>query len=275
VEVDEGQLTIGAFSRASRLSTKALRVYEQHGILVPASVDDSNGYRRYDEMQLRDARLVRMLRRLDMPLAQVAAFLAAPFADRSSLLDEYWSGAQLRIQQQQALVARLQITLSGGRERYPMYEVTVRDVPTQTVLTEKRRVRVAELPDWIAEALGREHVEAAQLGGAVGAPLVIYHGEVNEDGDGPVECVTPIDAARATDATLPTRDEPAHREAYTRITKAQVRFPDIMSAYDAVESWIAANGKTIVGFPREVYFADFDIAGPDDECVDIAFVIAD
>jgi DNA-binding transcriptional MerR regulator len=269
------QLTIGIFARRARLSTKALRLYESVGLLVPASVDPHNGYRRYDESQLRDARLVRMLRRLDMPLAQIAALLALPIEERSTALTDFWAAAASRIAQQQALVARLQITLSGGKERYPMFEIHVRDVPAQLVLTEQRHIRVAELPTWIGETLDRQRDQALALGGESGAPVVIYHGEVNEDGDGPVECGTPIDPARAKEATTPIREEPAHREAFVRITKAQVRFPDILSAYDAVESWIAQNGSAISGSPREVYFTDFDAAGPDDECVDIAFPMAD
>ncbi|MBO0744948.1 MAG: MerR family DNA-binding transcriptional regulator, partial [Candidatus Dormibacteraeota bacterium] len=38
-------LTIGAFSRRSRLSMKALRLYERVGLLSPARVDPENGYR--------------------------------------------------------------------------------------------------------------------------------------------------------------------------------------------------------------------------------------
>jgi hypothetical protein len=49
-------------------------------------------------------------------------------------------------------------------------------------------------------------------------------------------------------------------DAYVRLVKAQVEFPQILSAYDAVSQWIDANGKTITGSPREVYFADFGAA---------------
>ena len=65
-------LSIGAFARRSRLSLKALRLYDRLGLLKPADVDPENSYRRYRESQLATARLIVMLRRLDMPLAQVA-----------------------------------------------------------------------------------------------------------------------------------------------------------------------------------------------------------
>jgi hypothetical protein len=71
-----------------------------------------------------------------------------------------------------------------------------------------------------------------------------------------------------------TRTEPAHREAYLRITKAQVAFPQILSAYDAVAQWLSERGRNPSGAPREVYFADWSAAGPNDEVCDIAFPVA-
>ena len=82
----------------------------------------------------------------------------------------------------------------------------------------------------------------------------------------------PIPSGRAGD--VPSRIEPAHREAYTRITKAQVEFPQILSAYEAVDGWIRSEQKSMTGSPREVYFADWEAAGPNDEVCDIAFPVA-
>ncbi len=64
-------LTIGAFAKASRLSPKALRLYDELGLLTPARVDPDTGYRRYAPEQLEQARLVAWLRRLGMPLARI------------------------------------------------------------------------------------------------------------------------------------------------------------------------------------------------------------
>jgi effector-binding domain-containing protein len=154
-----------------------------------------------------------------------------------------------------------------------MFEVSVREVPEQTVLTEQRRVRVRELPDWIGEVVDRQHASLAAAGGSPVAPIVIYHEEVNEVSDGLVEVCTPVDPALAGRVDATTRVEPAHREAYVAIPKALVAFPDILSAYDAVAMWIEQEGETAAGSPREVYFADFAAAAPDDLVVDIAFPI--
>ena len=56
-------LTIGEFARASRLSPKALRLYDELGLLRPVRVDEYSGYRYYSPDQLDQARLVAWLRR--------------------------------------------------------------------------------------------------------------------------------------------------------------------------------------------------------------------
>ncbi|MFE2294241.1 protein phosphatase 2C domain-containing protein [Streptomyces sp. NPDC059452] len=66
-----GLLTIGTFAKASRLSPKALRLYDELGLLTPARVDPVSGYRLYAPEQLDRARLVAWLRRLGMPLARI------------------------------------------------------------------------------------------------------------------------------------------------------------------------------------------------------------
>jgi effector-binding domain-containing protein len=69
------------------------------------------------------------------------------------------------------------------------------------------------------------------------------------------------------------RREPAHREAYVRLTKAQVEFPQILSAYDAVHQWLTERGLRNSASPREVYFTDVLSAAPTDEVGDVAFPI--
>lgn len=84
-------LTIGTFAKASRLSPKALRLYDELGLLTPARVDPVTGYRLYAPAQLEQARLVAWLRRLGMPLAriqQVCALEAGPAAEE---IRAYWA----------------------------------------------------------------------------------------------------------------------------------------------------------------------------------------
>ncbi|GHG62080.1 MerR family transcriptional regulator [Streptomyces griseocarneus] len=274
VEDDDPLLSIGAFARRARLSPKALRLYDRQGLLAPDRVDAVTGYRYYRESRLATARLIVRLRGLDMPLARIAEVLTAPAPEAAALVAGYWEGVERRVAAQRELAVHLRIQLSGGREGMDMYEIKQREVPEQLVLTERRHVRPEDLPVWIPQACDRLEEEAKAYGGVFAAPFVVYHGQVNEDSDGPAEVCVPIDPARAADVTTAVRTEPAHREAYTTITKAQVEYPQILSAYEAVYQWIEANGGRETGPSREVYFADWAASGPATEVCDIAVPMA-
>lgn len=65
-------IPIGRFAAASRLSIKALRIYDQSGLLPAAHVDSASGYRCYRLEQLRWANTIRTLRGFDLPLTEIA-----------------------------------------------------------------------------------------------------------------------------------------------------------------------------------------------------------
>jgi DNA-binding transcriptional MerR regulator len=98
-------LSIGVFARRSRLSLNALRLYERLGLLLPAHVDRGVGYRQCRESQRATARLVAMLRRLDMPLARVAEVVSIAGPQASELVAIYWESVERRIASQRELGA--------------------------------------------------------------------------------------------------------------------------------------------------------------------------
>jgi effector-binding domain-containing protein len=165
---------------------------------------------------------------------------------------------------------------------YGKFVVETVDVPERVVLTEKRHTLADELPVWIPASLGRLEDGARECGGTTGAPFVVYYSEVSMESDGPAESCVPVAdeaAARAwaekrgRASGIGVRVEPARRLAYARITKAQVAHPQIVAAFEAVEAWIAERGLSYDGPCREVYFADWDAAGPQDAVCDVAFPV--
>lgn len=271
--VEDPHLTIGEFARRSMLSPKALRLYDQQGLLVPAEIDPANRYRRYRESQLADARLIARLRRLDMPLVTIGEVLGSAPDRRSDVLVAWWDAIERRMAGKRELLVHLLIGLAGKERTFEMYTIHEREVPEQAVVSEQRHVTVHGLTEWFDECMPRLHTIAETNGGVTGPAFIIYHGEVNEESDGPVEVCVPVAHERVGTIDAATRIEPAHQEAYTRIRKAQVEFPQILDAYEAVEQWMAKNNRSMTGSPREVYFTDFMNAGPDDEVCDIAFPV--
>src|SRR6202012_4423722 len=74
-------MTIGEFAARTRLSPKALRLYDRLGVLPPAPTDPGTGYRIYRGDQVGQARLIALLRRIDMPLPVIAGIVARPPAE--------------------------------------------------------------------------------------------------------------------------------------------------------------------------------------------------
>ncbi|KND36553.1 MerR family transcriptional regulator [Streptomyces acidiscabies] len=284
--MDEGLIGIGAFAARSRLSAKALRLYDRLGLLPPAHIDPASGYRYYRVDQIERARLVALLRRLDMPLARIAGIVEADGEQGAGLLDAYWSEAETRHAERRALAGYLRRRMTGkGQEMADLYDaftVELVEVPEQLLITETRHVLADELPVWIPAALDRLEEAAAGCGGIAGHPFVAYHAESSMESDGPAEACVPVadaGAARTWVAGQPrtrhtrTRLEPARRLAVTRVTKAQVAHPQILAAYEAVEAWMRREGWEYDGPCREVYFADWDAAGAEDPVCDIAYPV--
>jgi PPM family protein phosphatase len=106
-------MTSGAFARASGLSRKALRLYDELGLLAPAQVDPVSQYRFYDRAQLEQARLVAWLRRLGMPLATIRGVSTLPGDEAAARLAAYWDRIETETAARRELATFLIGYLSG------------------------------------------------------------------------------------------------------------------------------------------------------------------
>ncbi|GEP37316.1 hypothetical protein NPS01_09790 [Nocardioides psychrotolerans] len=100
-------LTIGDFGRASGLTAKALRLYDDLGLLQPADVDPWTGYRRYLPEQLDQARVVARLRLVGMPLARIGEVIATSGRTRAAEVSSYWSQVEADHRARRDVVASL------------------------------------------------------------------------------------------------------------------------------------------------------------------------
>ena len=99
---------MGDFSRATHLSVKTLRHYHEVGLLAPATVNPDTGYRYYSDAQIPAAQVIRRLRDLGMPVAEVKAVLAAPDAPaRNALIASHLDRLETELAQTRAAVESL------------------------------------------------------------------------------------------------------------------------------------------------------------------------
>jgi DNA-binding transcriptional MerR regulator len=222
-----GLLTIGEFARLSRLSPKALRLYDEMGLLQSARVDPDSGYRFYELGQLDRARLVAALRGIGVPLAQIKVILEMEPQTAAEQVAGFWAGVEADHAARTELAAYLVDRLNGKAS--VMYEVTTREIPERNLLCLKRQV------DGYPEvwALGKEFIALLRkrplpaMDGRAGAAFLIFHGEVSEDSDGPVEWCRPVPHDRADELAvelpeLTLRTEPAHEEAFVPLGTVDV-----------------------------------------------------
>jgi DNA-binding transcriptional MerR regulator len=230
----EDLIPIGQFAAASRLSPKALRLYDENGLLPPACVDPDSRYRYYRLEQLDTATTIRLLRGCGMPLAEIRAFLSAP-SDLAlglyerSLADE--------------LVERRRILryLRHRLKEEPMFEVRTKHVEEQPYASRTKRVHVADLDPFIESTIDELRAEHD----ASGPPFTLYHGTVDQEADGPVEVCLPTVSGERT--------LPAAEVAYTTAAGEDAQFPAVLGAYDAVARWAKQQKRELDGSPREIY----------------------
>ncbi|MBA2460848.1 MAG: MerR family transcriptional regulator [Actinobacteria bacterium] len=211
---------------------KALRLYDENGLLPPARVDPDSGYRFYRVEQIRAATLVGLLRAAGIPLVEIRRVLDDPTSAR---VDEYEAALTDELAERRRVLAYVRRFLKEEQ----MFEVQVKQVQEQPYVSRSKRVRVPELGGFIDESVRQLRAEHEPTG-----HFVLYHGQVDEEADGPVE------------VCLPTRHGekrlPAGEVAYTIATGEETEFPAILGAYDAVAKWAKAQGRQLAGPPREI-----------------------
>jgi len=227
------EISIGEFARRSSLSLKALRLYDKRGVLVPSRVDRASGYRYYDTAQLDQARLVVLMRELQLPLKTVRELLACDPADAAKRIAEHWRDAEAAHDARRELADYLVSRLSGKRP--VMYEVATREIPERSLLCLKRTVD--EQGQW---AFGKEFMGIWRqrplplMEGRAGASFCIWWSHPSADSDGLIEWCRPIPSTEAAALAerypeLTLRTEPAHTEAFATLPPG--------SAEQAVVHW--------------------------------------
>ncbi|MCO5215523.1 MAG: MerR family transcriptional regulator [Thermomicrobiales bacterium] len=274
--MSKGDMSISAFSRRSLLSVKALRLYDEMGLLRPDSVDPSSGYRFYREGQLERARLISLLRRSGMPLAEIREIVGLPSIEAAEALALWWVREEEEYAARKDLVQYIRGSMLGVEvlaESATPYQVQLRDVSPTTYLYVTRKLHGPELPVFIGSSESWLHERAEVYGGDRGRVTVVFQGVVDLDSDGPVDVCLPIaPGTQPLDDDL-IRIEAAHTHAYVSLTRPQVAFPQILQVYHAIRKWIPANGYEISGPPREIYNGDLFAADSDQLVCDVAFPV--
>ncbi len=175
-------LFIGRFAKASYLSLKALRLYDQKGILKPAHIAPESDYRYYRIEQLDIARLIPYMRQMEMPLVMIQQILLADPDEVGEILRDYLQSCERRVEVVRRTIRSL-ISHLRNEEVTPMsFEVDVKEVTPQQIVSISKHVYIGQLDSHIRGSINflKEFVKR-QDGEIVGPSLGIYHAPVNQE----------------------------------------------------------------------------------------------
>jgi DNA-binding transcriptional MerR regulator len=270
--MDDDLVPIGRFSRMSRLSIKALRRYDDLGLLVPARVDPSSGYRYYRFGQANRAEAIRILRQVDMPLDEIRELLADDDPDVvTKRLGMHRERLEERLAHQQRMLRFLQ-RLIDRRGAIMPYEIAAKQIPTQPVASWTSRTTLATIGDVVGRGLTTVMGALTAAGTEpAGPPFIVYHDVTDEQADGTVEICIPVPpGVNGVAADVEWKEMPGGAVAWAT---HRGPYDEIGPAYHTITGWIQDHQRQITGAPREIYLNDPQTVVPEDLLTEIQFPI--
>lgn len=170
MKLTEELVPIGRFARLSGLTVKALRHYDEIGLLRPARVDESSGYRYYALTQARSAEAIRRLRSLEVPLDEIRELLEADPAALRDHLVVHRSRLEGCVVETRRILDELDRLIEGKEKLVPetkdmiRFELQIKEVPSRRVALVRERAHIDEMTkvvpagiDRVAHAIGMRH----------------------------------------------------------------------------------------------------------------------
>jgi DNA-binding transcriptional MerR regulator len=251
-------LTIGDFARHGRVSVRMLRHYDAIGLLRPAHVDESSGYRYYKAAQLSRLNRIVALKDLGFTLQQVQMIL-----DEDVSAEELRGMLRLRRAELEAALAatasglaqvEARLRLIENEDSMPQEDVIIRQLPA---------VRLAELsgtaasfsPDDTGPLIGRLFDELRRRLGAAGiAPAGQRTVYFETPGEGEYGIVVhagfPVAPGVTGGQDFQVVSLPAVERAATIVHRGMIH--GFLGTSQLLVRWVDAHGYRFDGHAREV-----------------------
>ena len=248
-------LTIGDFSRLSRVTPRMLRHYDALGLLRPEAVG-ANGYRYYRQEQLSDLVRIQWLKGYGFSLGEIGALLALDEAGLVQRLRQRRLDLCRELDARRALLHQLEadiLHMEGTKIMEKQYHVVLIEDPEQKVFSIRETIGVDQYHDFFE----RLFQEADRRGLTQAGPIqMLYHDEAFNPACSDVEAqmVVAQDGPDVKIKPACTCAAVQHRGAYE----------NLHLAYDALCAWLGEHTEyQICGPAMDRYFGDPDNTPPD------------
>ena len=272
-------LKISDFSKLSLVSVKALRYYDERGLLKPARVDPSTGYRFYSASQLTRLNRILAMKDMGLDLSQIAFLL-----DQEPTPDQIRGMLRLKqveLHQQlaegQAQLTRIEVWLQAFEQEalMPAYDIVLKKIAPLRVAQARGMAAKMEQPE-LGITLGRLFAEVMGTLTGQGATIVgpgitlYYDAEYREQDIDVGACLAFTGELRETEQVKGV-ELPAVEMMASVIHHGS--FTTMHQAYHAILGWIEANGYRVSGHNRELNL-EFEPGGDESKFVtEIQFTV--
>jgi DNA-binding transcriptional MerR regulator len=247
-------LRIGDFSKLSQVSVKALRYYDEIGLLKPARVDDFTGYRYYSASQLPTLNRIIALKNLGFSLSDIVQLTADNLTaeQMNDRLRQKQNAIRQRLAEEQDRLKRLNAWLEHAVKREAMtdFEVTIKKLPAIHVATLRRIIpsyyQTGELWQEFCQPMDIWTEAAAET-----PPFTICHDTEYHERDVDVEIAIPIKRGARVPESATLRDLPPVEQAACLTIHGG--YENLKDANFAMMRWIEQNGYQMAGPDRELY----------------------
>lgn len=242
---------IGMFSRINRVTTKALRHYDEIGLLKPEQVDPETGYRYYTNAQLPRLHRILALKQLGLTLDTIARVIEDPGAIEACLqlkareLEETVQTESRRLREVSALLRQLQ------GESAMKYTVRIKELPE--VIAASMRTIVPGY-DTFFDIVPKMGDEMRRQGAVCREPaycFTIYHDGEYKEQDIDVEVCEAVVRPCADSLMVCYKTIPGVPQAACVLHKGP--YSALREAYAFLYRWIEENGYRPVGPSRDSY----------------------
>jgi DNA-binding transcriptional MerR regulator len=240
-------IRIGDFSKLSRVSIKALRLYDEMGLLKPVDVDRFTGYRYYEFDQLPRLYRILALKDLGFSLEEISRLLEGEVTveQMRGMLRLRQAEIRQRVEAEAARLERVELWLRQIEQEDSMsrYDVVIKKI--EPVKVASVRGVVPTPPDQRSlwdELMGYLSQKEARMGGP---PMALYHDPEFKERDWDIEVVIPLVDDVAPGPRVQIYELPGAEKMACVVHTGP--FATIGEAYDALAKWIDQNGYQIVG----------------------------
>ncbi len=258
-------LTIGDFSRLSRVTPRMLRHYDALGLLRPATVGE-NGYRYYGQAQLADLARIQWLQGYGFTLAEIGPLLALDDARLVRQLRARRLALYQELDRQQARIHRLEadiLRMEGTTMIETPYQVILLENPAQKVFSIRETLGVEQFHQLFL----RLRHEAAARGLTQDGPIQVrYHDRDFDPARADVEAQMVV-AQDGPGVTL----QPA---CLCAAVQHRGPYENLHLAYEALCAWLGAHTEYRICAPAiERYLNDPHNTTPDQLATGVMFPV--